>query len=69
MQMEQLTVPSEITDPINAQILAVSEDRVQGFVVEPFAEIATLAGLPEDLVIERLKAMLEAGVIRRSVRR
>ena len=58
-------VPSEITDPINAQILAVSEDRIDGFVLEPFAEIAKLAGLPETVVIERLKAMLAAGVIRR----
>ena len=58
-------VPTEITDPINAQILAVSEDRIEGFVLEPFAEIAKLAGLPESVVIERLRAMLAAGVIRR----
>jgi hypothetical protein len=58
-------VPTEITDPINAQILAVSEDRIDGFVIEPFAEIARLAGLTESVVIERLRAMLAAGVIRR----
>ncbi len=63
--MQNPTIPSEITDPINAQILAVSEDQIDGFVLEPFAEIAKLAGLPESTVIERLRAMLAAGVIRR----
>ena len=59
------SVPTEVADPINSRILAVSEDRVAGFVEEPFAEIATAVGLPEEVVIERLKAMLSAGVIRR----
>ena len=36
-------VPTEITDPINARILAVSEDRIAGFLIDPFAEIARLA--------------------------
>jgi hypothetical protein len=58
-------VPTETSDPINARILAISEDRVAGFVDEPFAAIATATGLEEDLVIERLRAMLSAGVIRR----
>ncbi|HEU4749174.1 MAG TPA: hypothetical protein VFS56_11780, partial [Gemmatimonadaceae bacterium] len=57
--------PTEISDPINARILAVSEDRISGFVTEPFAQIAFSAELTEDLVIERLRAMLAAGVIRR----
>jgi DNA-binding Lrp family transcriptional regulator len=57
--------PSEISDPTNARILAVSEDRISGFVNEPFAEIAFSAELTEDVVIERLRAMLSAGVIRR----
>jgi DNA-binding Lrp family transcriptional regulator len=57
--------PTSISDPINARILAVSEDRIAGFVVEPFAQIAFAAELSEDLVIERLRAMLRAGVIRR----
>ena len=57
--------PSGISDPINARILAVSEDRISGFVNEPFAEIAFSAELAEDVVIERLRAMLSAGVIRR----
>ncbi len=58
-------IPSEISDPVNARILAVSEDRISGFVNEPFAEIAFSAELAEDIVIERLRAMLAAGVIRR----
>jgi len=58
-------VPAEITDPVNARILAVSEDRIAGFVEEPFAAIAEASGVAEDVVIERLRAMLAAGVIRR----
>ncbi len=58
-------IPTEISDPINARILAVSEDRIAGFVNEPFAQIAFAAELREDVVIARLRAMLEAGVIRR----
>ncbi len=59
------SIPTEVSDPINARILAVSEDRIAGFVDEPFAAIATTAELTEDVVIERLRAMLSAGVIRR----
>ena len=58
-------IPGEITDPINARILAVSEDRVAGFHLDPFLEIARLAELPVELVLVRLRAMLDAGVIRR----
>ncbi len=53
------------TDPVNAQILAISEDRIQGFVRDPFGEIAEKAGLPVDVVMERIAAMLRAGTIRR----
>ena len=59
------TVPTEISDPVNARILAVSEDRIAGFVNEPFAQIAFASDLAEDVVIERLRAMLSSGVIRR----
>ncbi|MGO8698054.1 MAG: Lrp/AsnC family transcriptional regulator [Limisphaerales bacterium] len=59
------TVPFEISDPINARILAVSEDRIQGFQRQPFHAIAEQAGLEAEVVIERLRAMLEAGTIRR----
>jgi DNA-binding Lrp family transcriptional regulator len=63
--MTATTVPVEIADPVNAAILAVSEDRIAGFIEEPFAEIAQLSGISEDVVIERLRAMLESGTIRR----
>ena len=56
---------TEHTDVINARILAVSEDKIRGFVREPFARIAELSGLPEDLVLERIRSMLAAGTIRR----
>jgi hypothetical protein len=36
----------EHSDPINAQILAISEDKIQGFVREPFLDIAEKSGLP-----------------------
>ena len=57
--------PIAHTDPINAQILAVSEDRIQGFVEDPFGEIAKKTGLDVELVMERIRAMLQAGTIRR----
>jgi len=63
--MLDTAVPVEITDPINARILAVSEDRIAGFLVEPFAEIARLSNVDVDTVHERLRAMLAAGTIRR----
>jgi hypothetical protein len=59
------TIPTEVSDPVNARILAVSEDRISGFVEEPFAAIGLATDLSEDLVIERLRAMLSAGVVRR----
>src|SRR3954471_23170982 len=62
---KQAAVPTDVSDPVNARILAVSEDRVAGFVNEPFAQIAFAAELPEATVIERLRAMLSAGVIHR----
>ena len=59
------TVAVSPRDAINRRILEVSEDRIRGFVREPFAEIANRAQLEEDVVVERIRAMLEAGVIRR----
>jgi hypothetical protein len=59
------TVPVEITDPVNAAILAVSEDRVQGFQPDPFGVVARLSGVALPTVLERIRAMLEAGTIRR----
>lgn len=59
------TPPIDISDPVNASILAVSEDRITGFQAEPFAEIAARTDLTEETVIARLRAMLAAGTIRR----
>jgi DNA-binding Lrp family transcriptional regulator len=59
------SVPVRLDDPINAQILAVSEDKIQGFHRDPLHEIARQSEIPLDTVIERLRAMLEAGTIRR----
>ena len=63
--MPSSILSAEITDPVNARILAVSEDRIAGFHEDPFAEIARLSGLPLEIVLERLRAMLEGGVVRR----
>ena len=53
------------TEETNARILAVSEDRIAGFVREPMQQIAAQCGLPVETVIERIRAMLQAGTIRR----
>jgi DNA-binding Lrp family transcriptional regulator len=63
MSMKQ--VPIEHDDPINAQILAISEDLVAGFQESPFHIIAEKSGVDLDTVLERIGAMLEQGVIRR----
>ena len=60
-----MSIPTEHDDPINAKILSVSEDMISGFQESPFQEIAQKADLSLDIVLERIKAMLEAGVIRR----
>jgi DNA-binding Lrp family transcriptional regulator len=60
-----MKIASEHTDEINARILAFSEDKISGFVREPFREIAKLSGLEEDVVNTRIRSMLEAGTIRR----
>jgi len=63
--MPSSLLSTEITDPVNARILAISEDRISGFHEDPFSEISRLSGLPIETVVERLRAMLEAGVVRR----
>ena len=63
--MTSIAVPIEITDSVNARILAVSEDRLTGFQADPFAEIARRSGVSLDIVLERIRAMLAAGTIRR----
>ncbi|HSU16717.1 hypothetical protein [Longimicrobium sp.] len=59
------TIPVDTADPVNAAILAVSEDRLQGFQEEPFREIARLSGVELETVLERVRAMLASGTIRR----
>ena len=59
------TSPTDIADPVNARILAVSEDRIAGFLEDPFDEIARQSGVELPLVLERIRAMLAAGTIRR----
>ena len=59
------TLPVEHNDPVNARILAISEDKISGFVPEPFAEIAERSGVPVETVLERITAMLHAGTVRR----
>ncbi len=63
--MSTISVPVDIDDPVNVAILAVSEDRLQGFQRDPFGEVARLSGVPVAVVYERVRAMLRAGVIRR----
>src|SRR5437868_13826233 len=58
-------LPTEHNDAINEKILAVSEDKIDGFVREPFEEIARLSGVDLETVMARIAAMLRAGTIRR----
>jgi hypothetical protein len=59
------TLPVWIDDPVNAAILAVSEDRLAGFQLDPFGAIAQTAQIDVAVVLERVVAMLRAGTIRR----
>jgi len=58
-------VPISVDDPINASILSISEDKIAGFERDPIGTIAERSGNDVAVVIERLRAMLEAGTIRR----
>src|SRR5215467_14387097 len=58
-------LPVEHNDPINEKILAISEDKIEGFVREPFEQIAKHSGVEVDVVRTRIAAMLRAGTIRR----
>ena len=62
---DPIDVPISLADPINSRILTVSEDRLQGFSPDPFGDLAALCELPVETVLTRVRAMLEAGVIRR----
>ncbi len=59
------TISTSFTDPVNARILAVAEDRLPGFQRDPLGEISRLSGVEPSEVIVRLRAMLSAGTIRR----
>lgn len=59
------TIPIRFDDATNAAILAVSEDQLQGFQRDPLGEISARSGIELAVVIERIRAMLEAGTIRR----
>ena len=58
-------VPVETRDPINAAILAISEDKVRGFQPDPMGAIAAGSGVDVATVKERIAAMVRAGTIRR----
>lgn len=63
--MKTCAIPVAVGEAINARILAVSEDRIGGYVEDPLGEIARLSGIERPVVIERIRAMLTAGTIRR----
>ncbi|HEV2471616.1 MAG TPA: Lrp/AsnC family transcriptional regulator, partial [Chthonomonadales bacterium] len=63
--MSICTVPAEVDDPINSSILRVSEDKMAGFLADPLGEIALRCDLPVELVIDRIRAMMLSGAIRR----
>ena len=58
-------IPTQVADPINARILAISEDKIQGFLPDPLHEISRKSGVDLSTVIQRIQAMLRAGTIRR----
>jgi len=59
------TIPVEHNEATNARILAISEDLISGFQRHPFHLIAEKSEVPLETVIERIRAMVEAGVVRR----
>lgn len=58
-------IPTSPKDAVNRTILEVSEDQIKGFVREPMVEIARRSGVEVAVVVERIRAMLASGVIRR----
>ena len=58
-------VPVSIDDAVNVAILTVSEDRLEGFQRDPLGEIARRSAVGLEVVVERVRAMLRAGTIRR----
>src|SRR6476620_10747710 len=63
--MDTATIPVNTDDASNSRILAISEDKIQGFQQDPFGEIARQSQVDLPTVIERITAMLRGGTIRR----
>src|SRR5436309_8895198 len=63
--IETSSIPVATSDSVNAKILAISEDKIQGFQPDPIGEISRQSSVDIDTVIERIAAMLRAGTIRR----
>jgi hypothetical protein len=63
--MSTLSIATHIDDPVNARILAISEDKVQGFDPDPIGQISSGCGIDPATVRQRIVAMLQAGTIRR----
>src|SRR6266478_4032126 len=63
--MVAVSISVSTNDPVNAKILAVSEDQLQGFQRDPLGEIARQSGVELPVVIERIQSMQRAGTIRR----
>lgn len=59
------SIPVSPEDPVNMALLSVAEDRIDGFRRHPFHAIARQSRLELPVVLERLKAMKKAGVVRR----
>ena len=63
--MALLATPVNVEDPINAEILKISEDRIAGFLRDPLFEISRRSGVDFETTLVRIRAMLENGTIRR----
>ena len=63
--MTATSIPVHFDDAVNAAILTVSEDELQGFQRDPFGEISRRSGVELPVVVERVREMLRAGTIRR----
>lgn len=59
------SVPLGLDDPVNVAILSISEDKLEGFQRDPFGEISRRCGVDADTVIQRVRALVAAGTIRR----
>lgn len=63
--MSVLETPVSVEDPVNAAILKISEDQIAGFLRDPLDEIARRSGIDREITIDRIRAMLRSGTIRR----